>query len=517
MRYLSLLFFVLVFFTVGCSQEEGGPLLSDDSDQLSGDTGGDNGDSSADSADSGDSSDSGNSSADSADSGDSCDSSSDTGDSCTPGETAECYTGPAGTKDNLPCKAGVVTCVSDGSGWGVCKGEVLPVFEICDNGIDEDCDGSDRTASGTEGDVDGDGYTVCEGDCCETVADCPHPELVNPGAAELLGNGIDDNCDGRKDELPICGDGTLGGDAALSMAQAMDLCAETTETGKGWGVISAELLYPDGKKTDNKGEPVQTTSYNIFDKFGAKNSPMVGADMAAIGTGVVVSPYINYFNNDFHTESNAPADWHSANGNTFPSAPSCGNTQDGKNPVMDAIMLKLKIRVPVNAISFSMGINFFSYEFPSWVCSEYNDMFLVLLDSSYTSTEITLQNPVDKNLAMDELKNPVGVNLAKSGLFKVCDPSTGFASCVSADALAGTGMYAADPLPSPLPYDGYVNSTHGATGWLFTHGNVVPGEVIELRVVIWDTDDSHWQSLSLLDNFQWHDKPFKPGTSADQM
>ena len=53
-------------------------------------------------------------------------------------------------------------------------------------------------------DGDGDGYTVCQGDC-----DDANP-AIHPGATEIFGNNIDDNCDGLVDAVMYCtptGDG----------------------------------------------------------------------------------------------------------------------------------------------------------------------------------------------------------------------------------------------------------------------------------------------------------------------
>ena len=43
----------------------------------------------------------------------------------------------------------------------------------------------------------------------------------------------------------------------------------------------------------------------------------------------------------------------------------------------------------------------------------------------------------------------------------------------------------------------------GATGWLKVAGNVVGGEIIRLRIAIWDTGDSTHDSTVTLDNFRW--------------
>lgn len=110
--------------------------------------------------------------------------------------------------------------------------------EICGNGIDEDCDGKDGVCAPTDSDGDGvpdntdcapndktkwqsgmlyidadnDGYdngqtTVCYGETLPSGyrssthgKDCNDNDgTIHPGATEICGNGIDENCDGKDD------------------------------------------------------------------------------------------------------------------------------------------------------------------------------------------------------------------------------------------------------------------------------------------------------------------------------
>ena len=72
-------------------------------------------------------------------------------------------------------------------------------MELAGNGRDDDCDGlADEDAAGTPStdntDVDGDGVSLLQGDCDDTRAD------VKPGAAEIVGDRRDNDCDRLVDE-----------------------------------------------------------------------------------------------------------------------------------------------------------------------------------------------------------------------------------------------------------------------------------------------------------------------------
>ncbi len=107
---------------------------------------------------------------------------------------------------------GTVDLVGDGDGDGVdgcddCDDAEAAVFpgnpELCDDGLDNDCEGTVDQL----GDADGDTWDGCE--------DCDDGEpAVFPGAEELCGDGIDNDCEGTID---------LAGDAD---GDGFDVCDE---------------------------------------------------------------------------------------------------------------------------------------------------------------------------------------------------------------------------------------------------------------------------------------------------
>ena len=470
---------------------------------------------------------------------------------CAPGTTEPCYDGAPGTENVGPCKGGTRTCDPDGMSWGGCDGEVLPQPEACGNKVDDDCDGTIDLVA----DLDGDGWTVCDGDCCETLQQCGNPAQVNPGAFDVTGDAVDNDCNGVADDVAAACDQGLASNSAsaIDFAKAIDLCQMTVEIpplkDKKWGVISAGLL-----KADGSANPAPA-SHAIRPGFGSSIVPKKGAQIAVLSTGAAAdvadkSPaYVSFqaqvtnscllsgtCPNDTGTKSKYPADWLQANGGNLPNAPGCPdpdplNDDDPANPAKNPMMLKVRVRVPTNAKSFSVATYFLSAEYPEWVCSPYNDFFVALIDSAFAPAPGEQPNPNDKNLASyaspQNKVYPVGVNLAfgDTGLFSVCkNGQTGCANgatlgatskCVSNAELAGTGFELVNPAPTFVNDVGYCGSNNqlgGGTGWLVTTGNVKPGETIELRFAVWDTNDPWYDSVVLLDAFQWSLQATQPGT-----
>jgi len=440
--------------------------------------------------------------------------------SCLPGDTRPCYTGPLERADVGACKRGTATCDADGLGWGACLDEVLPLpAELCANGIDDDCNGE----VDDDVDLDGDGWGACQGDCCDVEGEaCSTPALVNPGAYEVVGNQVDDNCDGQLDEVEVACDGGLKSGSAVGMdyAQALDLCKATEESpadpkDRSWGVISAKFSLADGK-----GSPA-AASRSIRGDFGAVIKPQKHNSMVVLSSGHAadasdIDPVFAAFEQgqNMNTTSPPPADWLAANAGKIPNPPGCPAPQ--VPAANDPVMLTLRLRVPTNAKSFAAKMYFFSAEYPEYVCSQYNDFFVALVDSKAAG------NPADKNVAVfDDGKTqwPIGVNLVKvaDGLFTQCEGGTvgckGVAGvyngCKAVNELTGTGFDAFDASACTQAQ----KFAGGGTGWLTLRGNVFPGEVMEIRLAVWDAGGHIFDSLVLLDAWEWSLDAAEPGVT----
>lgn len=71
--------------------------------------------------------------------------------------------------------------------------------EIVGNGYDDDCDGladedANNSPSSDSADADSDGFSLQNGDCND------HVTAIHPGSTEIVGNYVDDDCDGLADE-----------------------------------------------------------------------------------------------------------------------------------------------------------------------------------------------------------------------------------------------------------------------------------------------------------------------------
>lgn len=330
-----------------------------------------------------------------------------------------------------------------------------------DAGLPED---SCQTAANT--DDDGDGFTDDQGDCNDCDAN------VNPGAIEveitepdMMGNipePADEDCDGNVDNVaPPCDAGiALDNNDPYQAAAAIGLCKTSAGAGD-WGIVDAAWVRANGAAFNTHN------MHGIMGNFGPNVQPLEGSNLLVLSSGRGRIP----------GQAGACGNLTCAGSGVGVAPP--GFPQDvpacpGLSNINDDVALEVTVRAPSNATGYAFSFDFYSFEYPEWVCTSYNDQFIALVDPPPPGS-------INGNISFDAMTNPVSVNIAFFEVCSGCPLGTG--------ELQGTGFDTWDDA--------------GATSWLATTAPVDPGQLVTIRFAIWDTGDNAWDSTALIDNFRW--------------
>ncbi len=370
-------------------------------------------------------------------------------------DTGVAETGPA------PCDNGLTrcgdTCVDlqkDTANCGKC-GTACGAKEVCSAGACAGCDTID---------ADKDGFDACV-DCDDNDPN------VNPGAFDIPGNNKDDDCNGKVDDEVAC-ETNASPDTknAADFAAAMEMCAP-------WVTASSFPTVADD------------TAHQVASDWGVFK-PQKGSTIAALSTGIAADEDDTKPMFDKGVTPQQGTDFNKT-GTPYPVKPgsiTCIDSNKQKQTIQDPTTvndyteLSVTLKVPTNAHSFAIDLNYLTSDAPEWLCSKYVDQALVILDSA----------SLKGNVFMDAN----GDHMSGDSPFLVLN---------KASDLTGTGM---DQLTNTQQVYG------GGTGWMTLTAPVTPGDSITLRFAIFDVLDGIYDSQILMDHFRWQaDKVCAPTTT----
>ena len=315
-------------------------------------------------------------------------------------------------------------------------------------------DSGSSSSAGDESSSTGDAEGGNEGgkiDICEAPGDltpCDSPD-ANPTAFQAMGLG----CEGGPNEvIPILNPIFQANDGnTWRIAQqfgshiGMDgLPTWRPREGETMLVVSTGPLQPlnaSGALIET-GDPLGDSTTNPFGSpLPAPMSPVPGSAGGAGGTPFVNCDLTNDCSDSLIDQWNL-----------------------GGGDANDLLWFQFETPVPNGTYGFSFDFAYFSEEFPEWVDTTFNDMFVAWSNSESYTGNLCFVN--------DE---PCTVTALWPAAFQAGAPE-----------LSGTQF-----------------TSDAATGWYQANGTAVPGELLQLTFAVFDMGDTAFDTTVLVDNFRW--------------
>ncbi len=376
-----------------------------------------------------------------------------------------------------------LACDDDDRGRAVLDASSVPLLDA--GAVNPEQDATCETSMYS--DFDDDGFSRAYGDC----NDCDRN--TGPAAYDFAGNGLDEDCSGSDATLAdfVCDTGLRDDDTDADKAiRAFDVCGTRHSAASGYqGLLGVSFGRLDASMNIAPLQMWLPEHYGVI-------LPRAGARLLAISTGVARDVDERDYTSDcdvFTKEGVAPP-------KGFPrDAKACGKEPISEHALaFDDVVIELRLRAPFNASAFAFDSLFLSYEYPDYVCSQYNDFFVVLMDPA------PKQADADHNILFDVNDDAVGVNTALLSVCRAAEPRRVARpiACTQGSRLLEKTGYDADESSCATTKNGK-NVGGASTGWLHTEMPVQPGHDVTLRFILWDSGDPLLDSTVLLDNFRW--------------
>jgi hypothetical protein len=391
----------------------------------------------------------------------------------------------------------------------------LTTFETSAGDGDGDTDESNSNSNSGDGDGDtvdtGDGDGDGDGDAGDGDGDGS-----GDGDGDGSGDGDGDSGDGDGDSGDGDGDSGDGdgdsgdgdGDPGPCMAPIDHI---TCDAYPGQGVTQLQTIglnCPGDATNSTQTTAASWTSpdaaaWRRATQYGTSGDwvPSEGDSLLVISSGRIPAPnnagLINSTGND--QETNNPdgvqlpnpmsADYGSNNGNGGDPFNNCDGQNDcsdslfdqwqlGGNEANDLLWFDFSVDVPPGTTGWIIDFVYFSNEFPEFVDTLYNDIFVVWeVSESYVGNICFIDGQPCTVTALDAV----------------------------ADAFSGLDTEGTDPTLEGTGCQGFADTGGQTTGWVSLEGPAEPGESdMELTFAVFDMGDTAYDTMVVLDNWRWN-------------
>jgi hypothetical protein len=163
----------------------------------------------------------------------------------------------------------------------------------------------------------------------------------------------------------------------------------------------------------------------------------------------------------------------------------CSDTLEGQwnfggGSANDLLWFQFELDVPGGTHGFTFDFAYFSVEFPEYVNTTFNDIFLVWSTSETYTGNLCFVN--DEPCTVTALCN-------------------GDASCPNL-AYCNDDFNCANPPSAELANTGF-QTAGGGTGWYQAKASAEPLETLQLTWALFDMGDTAFDTVVLVDNFKW--------------
>lgn len=145
----------------------------------------------------------------------------------------------------------------------------------------------------------------------------------------------------------------------------------------------------------------------------------------------------------------------------------------GESRAADVLWARFNLQVPLGGNGYEFDFAFFTAEYPEWISTQYNDIFVVWSTSETYTGNVTFID--DQPLTVTALEDYFEYEGSDS-------------------ELEGTGVDGLNVGRDPIG---------GATGWFTATGSAAPEETFTIALALFDMGDAFYDTTVVLDAFRW--------------